>query len=486
MTETMTKDRIERLAPDQASLGAALKLMKPATWPMLARTADAALLWGECQGSGATPYRVIVAPGDVGYKCTCPSRKFPCKHVLAIMWMHCDRPERFEPDPVPDWVQDWVARRRPKVGSAADAALRTGGVDGGARPGASMVAALQEATTAKPADPKAAARAEAQRQRLKEEREATVLAGLDDLDRWVMDQVNLGLAGFAQRAARSTRTLSTRLVDAKAPGLANRLDMLSADVFRAPEQMRGELVLERLGALTLIAAAYRNQERLPPALRADVRRAVGWTVKREELLADTQAPRVRVDWLVAATISEVQPDKLRRLETWLLSTKPAPDAPSDAPDVALLIDFVPVAVGPSASPFAAGEVLKGEVVFYPSAAPLRGQLATREAASADTAWPALPGGLQAAMNAYETALARLPWLEHWPLAASALRVERSAPRQLVLVGEDGIALPIERAQTDDLLPFVGAGAISALATWDGRCARMLAADTAIGRWHEGR
>jgi hypothetical protein len=90
------------------------------------------------------------------------------------------------------------------------------------------------------------------------------------------------------------------------------------------------------------------------------------------------------------------------------------------------------------------------------------------------------------MNAYETALARLPWLEHWPLAASALRVERSAPRQLVLVGEDGIALPIERAQTDDLLPFVGAGAISALATWDGRCARMLAADTAIGRWHEGR
>jgi hypothetical protein len=91
MTETLTKDRIEQLAPDQASLGAALKLMKPTTWPMLARLPDTALLWGGCQGSGATPYRVIVSPGDVGYKCTCPSRKFPCKHVLAIMWMHCDR-----------------------------------------------------------------------------------------------------------------------------------------------------------------------------------------------------------------------------------------------------------------------------------------------------------------------------------------------------------------------------------------------------------
>ncbi len=69
-----------------------------------------------------------------------------------------------------------------------------------------MAAALQEADAATPADPKAAARAEAQRQRLKAEREATVLAGLDDLDRWVVDQINLGLAGFAQRAGQSTRT----------------------------------------------------------------------------------------------------------------------------------------------------------------------------------------------------------------------------------------------------------------------------------------
>jgi hypothetical protein len=156
------------------------------------------------------------------------------------------------------------------------------------------------------------------------------------------------------------------------------------------------------------------------------------------------------------------------------------------PNVALLIDFVPVSVGPSSSPFTAGETLKGEVVFYPSAAPLRGQLATREAASAGLAWPDLPRGLHAALGGYETALARQPWLERWPLAASQLRVERTAPEQLVLAAEDGIALPIERGQTDDLLPLVGAGAVSVLAAWDGRFARMLAADTSIGRWHEGQ
>jgi hypothetical protein len=100
---------------------------------------------------------------------------------------------------------------------------------------------------------------------------------------------------------------------------------------------------------------------------------------------------------------------------------------------------------------------------------------------ASTCWPSC-----AALRAYETALARQPWLERWPLAASHLSVERITPQQLVLAAEDGIGLPIERAQTDDLLPLIGAGTVSVLATWDGRFARLLAADTAIGRWHEGR
>lgn len=64
-----TLDRIEALAPDQASLAAARKLLKPSTWPTLAE--GEGLAWGECQGSGSTPYRVVVSEADEGYKCTC-------------------------------------------------------------------------------------------------------------------------------------------------------------------------------------------------------------------------------------------------------------------------------------------------------------------------------------------------------------------------------------------------------------------------------
>ena len=85
----LSLDKIERLAPDQASLSAAKKLLKPAQWPTLATDGDG-LVWGECQGSGATPYRIAVTEADAGYKCTCPSRKFPCKHSLALMWLRAD------------------------------------------------------------------------------------------------------------------------------------------------------------------------------------------------------------------------------------------------------------------------------------------------------------------------------------------------------------------------------------------------------------
>ncbi|MGH6815494.1 MAG: SWIM zinc finger family protein, partial [Hyphomicrobiaceae bacterium] len=263
MSGTLSKDRVEQLAPDQASLGAALKLMKPAQWPLLGRDAGPSLLWGECQGSAATPYRVVVSPEDTGYKCTCPSRKFPCKHVLAVMWMACDAAGRFVEAAPPDWVADWLSRRRPKAPRApsADEAPKAAG---------SMAQALTEAATeaTKPLDPKALARAEAQRLRVREEREAAVLAGLDELDRWIVDQTSLGLAGFAQRSAQGVRTLSARLVDSKAQGLAARLDALAAEIFRVPEQIRGDLALERLAALALISSAYRSQDRLPAPLRA--------------------------------------------------------------------------------------------------------------------------------------------------------------------------------------------------------------------------
>jgi hypothetical protein len=485
MSASLTKDTIERLAPDQASLGAALKLVKPAKWPVLGGDAGATLLWGECQGSGSTPYRVMLATADLGYKCTCPSRKFPCKHVLALMWQYSDGPQRFSKGEVPEWVNDWLARRRGKSGAPASTA---NDADDGAprgeerKPrGGSIAEALAQAPEA-PADPKAAARAEAQRERIRQEREASILAGLDELDLWIADQLNHGLSGFAANAQKSCRTLSARLVDAKVAGLAGQLDALAADVFRVHESQRGELVMERLAAMTLLSAAYRRQDALPPALKADVRRTVGWTVKREDLLGDTDALRVKAHWMVLSVRSEVQPDKLRRLETWLLRLDAAETA---APRFALLLDFTPTSVGAQSAPYAPGELLHAEVVFYPSATPLRAHLINRELEPlAEIPWPTFPAGLGQALADYDAALAKQPWLDAWPLRASEVHVVRAEKNALVLTSGDGVALPLNAAQADVALPLLGLGNFAVAGIWDGRLLTLLAAETRLGLWCE--
>lgn len=491
MSGALTKHKIEQLAPDQASLSAALKLMKPAGWPTLARTEDSSLLWGECQGSGSAPYRVIVSPEDAGYKCTCPSRKFPCKHALAVMWMACEVPDRFVAGNPPDWVGEWQARRKPKP------ATRPPGLDGDAAPQAAkslsdaLVAAAAEA--AKELDPeavaKAAARAEAQRQRLKREREEAVLAGLDELDRWIVDQLSLGLAGFAGRIQSSARTLSARLVDAKAQGLAGRLDALAADIFTVPEPIRADFAIERLGALVLIGSAYRRQAELPPALQADVRRVVGWNQKREDLLADDAALRFASTWLVVAARSEIQPDKLRRIETWFMNLAAA----GQGPPFALLVDFVPVSGGAYSSPFVTGETLSAEVVYYPSVTPLRALFSNRvaDSAGAHTAamppasgsWPAAPT-VADALGRYESALAMQPWIEAWPVAMTGVRVERTEGGRIQIGDGSGRSVPVDMRQADELTPLLGLEPISAVVLFNGREGSVLAADTPAGPWYQ--
>jgi hypothetical protein len=64
-------------------------------------------------------------------------------------------------------------------------------------------------------------------------------------------------------------------------------------------------------------------------------------------------------------------------------------------------------------------------------------------------------------------------------------VERLSANQLALADAGGRLLPLERAQTDVLTPMLGLKPFSALFTWDGWAASLLAADTPIGRWHEG-
>ena len=463
-------EKIEAIAPDQASLVAARKLVKPAGWSGLSCD-DAGLVWGECQGSGSSPYRVVICETDAGYKCTCPSRKFPCKHNLALMWMRAEGKISFQSAQTPEWVQDWVRRRRSSGGRAA-----------GEEEGAPERKSLSQATTqqTEEVDPKAEARAAVSRERSRREREDAVLAGLDDLDQWLVDQVDAGLAGFAQHASKSCRSIAQRLVDAKAPGLASRLDNLPSRLYGLPEHLRATVALEQLGQLHLLAEAYRRQETLSAALRADTRREVGWTQSRESLLSEEGTLCVSGSWHVVGAISEVQPDRLRRLETWLWR-----EGTKEGPRAALLVDFVPVASGQTRGAYRMGEQIGATVVFYPSARPLRALI--KEIASPAqecTASLELPQeNLAGAMTEFEDALCQVPWVNVWPMRFRDARVRRSAERLFLCSGDDDrIALPLMTSQANVAAPLLALERIDGFGLWDGYSFRLCFAQTPLGPW----
>jgi len=473
----ITTEQIEAVAPDQASLNAASKLLKRAKWPMLEQNSDGTVLWGQCQGSGSTPYTMAVALHDLGAKCSCPSRKFPCKHSIALMWWYADNASEFSTGETPEWVSQWLSRRR---GSNA-----SGASDAEPKPKESLSDAAADA--AKPAkkltaeeQKKKVERAAKQKERNKAKREESILQGLDELDLWIGDQLEEGFAGFETRAHEQVQTLVKRLVDAKAPGLALRVESALSEYFSAEFGDRNAVLIEAFGMLHLLANAYRQQEALPESLKADIRQAVGWTTERESLLNDKSATRVSGEWMVTGVREETQTDRTIRQETWLIQLD------SDEHPVAVLMDFVPVASGAGrTSLYRPGQKMDATAVFYPSSTPLRALLHEPKLKSDTTLGevPVCTLNPTAALDAFYEKRATNPWLSSWPISMGGAAIQRSSDETLWVTNKDAsVALEIKAADSDKASVLLGLEELTVHGLFNGKHIELLAATTPLGAW----
>jgi hypothetical protein len=303
-----------------------------------------------------------------------------------------------------------------------------------------------------------------------------VLEALDELDQWIGDQVRRGLAHFPAVAREQCRAAARRLADGKAAGLANRVDGLPVELFGAPERERGELLLEWLGGLHLLIEAYRRQDTLPSGLRHEVRRLIGWTVKREELLTDPEAIRLTSVWTALGVRTEIEPDGLRRVETWL-ARRGQPE-----PRAALLLDYFPAgsAISPSLHP---GDTFEADTVFYPSTAPLRAILDRRGPLLGTSLFPdGTP--LQATLDGYEEILAGQPFVDRWPIIAGPVEVvETEGGAMVVTDSTREVAVALDPGQTDAVIPLLGLGELTIIGLWNGRRLHLLAASTTLGTWY---
>ncbi|PDT85147.1 hypothetical protein CO669_31675 [Bradyrhizobium sp. Y36] len=450
---------VEQLATDQSSLKAAAGLAKPAKWSGVGVSLDGALIWGECAGSGANPYRVMADLRDLGNKCTCPSRKFPCKHVLGLLWLNAEAIVPFIPADTPAWVSDWLGRRRgtSAARSASDAPSATEKDLRAARASEPEVAE----------DPKDLARREAQAAKRGEETERAILDALDALEQWIGDQLRMGLAGFIDDATARCRRIAARLVDGKAAVLAGRIDELPSRLLAlsAGDRPRGAVV--ELGKLVLLARAFRAAPR-----DAEVRRAVAASETRETVLSDPRALRLEAHWEVLAEQVQTRRDGLVSQTTWLLNLAAA------GPRFAMLLDFFPASAGRRGSVFTPGERFHGELIFYQSAQPLRALLGRRDATQAMPAleWP-LPD--EPTAEALTRPLLAEPWTIDIPLLLPQGRLARDDAGQTWWRSADGLTTLPLASEVDGLL--CGTELTRTAAIWSGNRLAILAAQTPWGR-----
>ncbi len=369
MSAAWTNETVLALAPDPSSAKAGQGLAYATKWPSLGSGED--LIWGECQGSGASPYQTKVDLKGPAFSCSCPSRKFPCKHALGLMLLWTNRPAAFAQGAPPPWVVSWKENREKKAEQAKEKTER----------GPS------------PVDTAAQAKREAARN-------AKVSAGLDDLSLWMADLVRQGFASLGAKSRNLWNDQARRMVDAQAPGVARRLRQIDEMTF-VGEGWQSTL-LDRLARLHLLSEGFRRHVELPPEVATDVRATIGF-------LADLDAVRagegVRDHWQVIGQAAAVE-DHLRVLRTWLIGR--------DSGRSALILDFA-AGSKPLDMSLPPGMMLDAELAFFPGSVPLRALVKERHSAPSPLETLSVGSTIDEAFATFGSALAKNPWLELYPI-----------------------------------------------------------------------
>jgi SWIM zinc finger len=391
-------DQVRALAPDASSLQSATKLARAGGWRDCGSGGEPASVWGLCQGSGKTPYQACVDLSEPAYRCSCPSRKFPCKHALALMllWSGGEIKEADQPE----WVREWHAGRSSR--------------------------AARKVTAASAPRTEAQERAAAKRAAARQERMAS---GVAELRQWLADQVRHGIAGMDQLGYNHFETLAARLIDAQAPGLAGAVQAVATIPSSGPGWE--ERLLTEFAMLHLLTTAARLD--LPDELAAVARVRLGQVIPTEQVLA---TPPVRDVWQVIG-LRDSHEDRLSVRRVWLIG--------ADTGREALVLSFATPGQA-LASDLLLGQAVDADLCFYPGA---RALVSAKHGTRSFK-----PDGLTVAeaLRRLTDGLAADPWLQGWPMLLRGAIVPGD---RWHVVDAEGDALPLD-ARCGDQWRFLAA------------------------------
>lgn len=416
-------EQVLRLAPDAASGKAGRTQASVAKWPLLGASAEA--VWGECQGSGKKPYQTVVELAEPAFRCSCPSRKFPCKHALGLLLLWAGG--SVDAAGPPEWVGTWLAERAER---ASRAEKRT------------------ESTVRR--DPAAASKRAGQRSE-------RVAGGVAELSAWLSDQVGRGLGTLERTGRIELAGVAARMVDAQAPGLAAGLRRASYLVGRGKD-WPGRL-LEELSLLHVLATAFPRLEELPAPLAETVRGRLGFAVETADVRENGE--KVADLWLVAGLVDD-EGDQLVTRRVWLRGKNTGRPA--------LVLSFAPLG-RPLDFSLIPGSLIPATLAFYPGSLPLRALVIDRDEAT--PAGPPAGDSVAETLAKYTEALISDPWLERWPVVLSDV-VPATLGDGWALSDVDGLALSLARDfDPFPLLAVSGGRPVTLTAEWSAAGLRPL-------------
>lgn len=209
------------------------------------------LLIGQCQGSGKKPYTCscdFIDPALPVFRCTCPSRQFPCKHCVGLMLAYVQEPTEFQVAEIPADIQ---AKREKSVGREEQQASNAG------KPRKVNKSALVKKMQAQ-------------------------LSGLELLERLAHSLVSLGIGNMNVKSAHEIEQQARQLGDAYLPGaqkalraytsLFSRGGKFADDLSASQREVVYSAALEKLStlhSLTKIGRSYLEKRLADPELKPD-------------------------------------------------------------------------------------------------------------------------------------------------------------------------------------------------------------------------
>ena len=241
----ITEQQILSMAPNSAAVANARKISAKGGFVSLSKTEDDTFYMGECKGSGKSNYTVsvdFIEPENPVCRCSCPSRQFPCKHGLALLF-EIQQGKTFSLCELPDAIREKREKKEKKAARAAQAAE-----DGGEK------------------EAKASGKSKKTSQAARIKKMKKQLEGLAVLRKLVNSLLESGLGTLTGQSLKAYRDLAKQFGDYYLPGpqvLLNRL-IAEGEAYQKDgdnaHQEKIMQVLVRLNALMKKAESYLNEK----------------------------------------------------------------------------------------------------------------------------------------------------------------------------------------------------------------------------------